>query len=159
MANAAPGPGTSLQIRRIFAAPREKVFAAWTQRQGVEQWMCRDVPSHQVVFPEFDVKTGGRYVIDVKDTKTGVEYVGRGTYLEVKPPEKLVFTWGWTKKQSDRSDAILHPETEVTVEFHARGESTEVVLTHTGFQTTKEHDDTNTGWNGCFDVLEAFLKA
>jgi uncharacterized protein YndB with AHSA1/START domain len=121
--------------------------------------MCRDVPSHQVTFPEFDVRVGGRYTIEVKDTATGVEYVGRGRYREVNPPEKLVFTWCWTKKQSDHSEATLHPETEVVVEFHARGASTEVVLTHTGFQTAKEHDDTNTGWKGCFDLLEVFLKA
>jgi uncharacterized protein YndB with AHSA1/START domain len=121
--------------------------------------MCRDVPSHEVRFPQFEPKTGGRYQIEVKDRKSGVEYVGRGVYREVKPPEKLVFTWRWTEIHADHREAELHPETEVSVDFHARGNATEVVLTHTGFRTNEEYSNTNKGWNGCFDILEKYLKS
>jgi uncharacterized protein YndB with AHSA1/START domain len=156
MATSDPSTGTTLEIRRIFHAPRQKVFQAWTQLEAVERWMCRDVPSHRVNFPQFDARTRGRYVIEVQDTKTGAEYVGTGIYLEVKPPEKIVFTWKWTLKHAG-GETELHPETEVTVEFLERGLSTEVILTHRGFQTTKEYDETNTGWNGCFDILANYL--
>jgi uncharacterized protein YndB with AHSA1/START domain len=157
MATSDPGSGTTLQIRRIFQAPREKVFAAWTELQAVEQWMCRDVPSHRVSFPLFNAHTGGGYMIEVTDSKTGAEYIGKGVYREVKPPEKIVFTWRWTLKRAGGGETDLHPETEVTVEFLERGRSTEVVLTHRGFLTTEEFDETNTGWNGCFDVLANYL--
>jgi uncharacterized protein YndB with AHSA1/START domain len=154
---AQPGPGISLQVRRIFQAPREKVFAAWTQREQLERWMGRDVPSHRVSYRELNAKPGGRYVIDVLDTATGAEYVGQGVFREVSPPEKLVFTWGWTKKQSDGRHALLHPETEVTVEFRQQGQATEVILTHTRFEEMKEREETVRGWNGCFDVLAEVL--
>jgi uncharacterized protein YndB with AHSA1/START domain len=38
-------PEYTLQIRRTFAAPREKVFAAWARREQLEKWMCKDVAS------------------------------------------------------------------------------------------------------------------
>jgi uncharacterized protein YndB with AHSA1/START domain len=157
MATSGPNTGTTLQIRRVFQAPREKVFRAWTELQAVEQWMCRDVPSHRVSFPLFNAHAGGGYMIEVTDSKTGAEYIGNGVYREVKPPEKIVFTWKWTLKRAGGGETSLHPETEVTVEFFERGRSTEVVLTHRGFLTTKEFDETNTGWNGCFDVLVNYL--
>jgi uncharacterized protein YndB with AHSA1/START domain len=119
--------------------------------------MCRDVPSHRVSFPQFNAKAGGGYVIEVTDTKTGAEYIGTGIYREVRPPEKIVFTWRWTLKRAAGGETGLRPETEVTVEFHERGASTEVILTHRGFQTANEYDETNAGWNGCFDVLVNYL--
>ncbi len=54
--------------------------------------MCRDVPTHEVKYLELNVRTGGRYRIEVKDPH-GETYLGQGVYREVKPPEKLVFTW------------------------------------------------------------------
>jgi uncharacterized protein YndB with AHSA1/START domain len=159
MATSGPNTGTTLQIRRVFQAPREKVFRAWTELQAVEQWMCRDVPSHRGSFPLFNAHAGGGYMIEVTDSKTGAEYIGNGVYREVKPPDKIVFTWKWTLKRAGGGETSLHPETEVTVEFFERGRSTEVVLTHRGFLTTKEFDETNTGWNGCFDVLVNYLAA
>ncbi len=79
----------TLQIRRTFTAPREKVFRAWTELEALDQWMCRDVPTHEVKYLELSVRTGGRYRIEVKDP-AGETYLGQGVYREVKPPEKLV---------------------------------------------------------------------
>jgi uncharacterized protein YndB with AHSA1/START domain len=121
--------------------------------------MCRDVASHQVKFAKLDVKVGGHYTIEVKDAASGAEFTGQGVYREVKPPDKLVFTWGWKLKKAGGGETQLHPETQVTVEFHAHGEQTEVVLTHEFFQTQKERRETDSGWNGCFDLLAKVLKA
>src|SRR6266850_888160 len=51
------------------------------------------------------------------------------------------------------------PETEVTVEFFARGNSTEVVLTHAVFGSAKDRDDHRQGWNGCLDLLAKALRS
>lgn len=159
MASAKQTPEFTLQIRRTFAATRERVFAAWARREQLEQWMCKDVPSHVVIHHQQDIRTGGRYLMEVRDPAKGETYWGRGIYREVKPPEKIVFTWSWTKDTPD--GAQLHPgspETEVTVEFLARGSSTEVVLTHSAFATAKDRDEHNQGWNGCLDVLAHVLQ-
>jgi uncharacterized protein YndB with AHSA1/START domain len=70
------GPEMSLQMRRVFQAPRERVWAAWTQREQLEEWMCKDVPTHHPKYVELDVRPGGRYVMEIPlpDGK----YVGQG---------------------------------------------------------------------------------
>jgi uncharacterized protein YndB with AHSA1/START domain len=153
-------PAFTLQIRRTFAAPREKVFAAWVQREQLEQWMCKDVSDHVVIHHQQDIRTGGRYRMEVRDTAKGVIYLGHGVYKEVTPPERISFTWSWTKEK-DGAPAQVHeasPETLVTVEFFARGNATEVVLTHATFGTAQDRDEHNRGWNGCFDILARVLQ-
>jgi uncharacterized protein YndB with AHSA1/START domain len=160
MSTAQSQRGLTLQIRRTFAAPREKVFAAWTQREQLEKWMCRDVAAHTVIHHQVDVCPGGRYQMEVRDSEKNEVYWGQGVYREVKPPEKLVFTWAWTQGSPD--GPLLHPqdgETLVTIEFFARGNSTELVLTHSLFGSTEVREMTNVGWNGCFDMLEKALGA
>jgi uncharacterized protein YndB with AHSA1/START domain len=160
MATPQRGPEFTLEIRRTFAAPREKVFAAWAEREQLEKWMCKDVTSHVVIHHQQDIRACGRYLLEVRDPGKGETYWGQGVYREVKPPEKLAFTWAWTKDRPD--GANLHPgceETLVTVEFFARGSSTEVVLTHAVFSTAALRDEHDRGWNGCFDVLEKVLRA
>jgi len=160
MATAKQTPEFTVQIKRTFAAPREKVFAAWARREQLEQWMCRDASAHTVIHHQQDIRTGGRYLMEVRDPAKGEIYWGQGVYREVKPPEKIVFTWSWTKATPD--GVQLHPdspETQVTIEFIARGNSTEVVLTHATFGTAKDRDEHNQGWNGCFDVLATVLAA
>jgi uncharacterized protein YndB with AHSA1/START domain len=156
-----PTPAFTLQIRRTFAAPRDKVFAAWAQCEQLEKWICKDVPSHVVTHLEQDIRTGGRYQMQVRDTIKGETYLGRGIYREVTPPEKIVFTWAWTKTDSTSASAELHPgssETLVTVEFFDRGGSTEIVLTHATFGDAKDRDEHDRGWNGCLDILTAILQ-
>jgi len=160
MATPQSSPEVTLQVRRTFAASREKVFAAWTEREQLEKWMCRDVSAHTVIHHQQDIRTGGLYRMEIRDPAKGETYWGQGAYREVTPPEKLVFTWAWSK---DRPDGpTMHPgshETLVTVEFFARGDSTEVVLTHTGLGTAALRDDHKAGWNGCFDVLAKVLQS
>jgi uncharacterized protein YndB with AHSA1/START domain len=152
--------GFTLQIRRTFAAPREKVFAAWAEPEQLEKWMCRDVAEHVITHRVQDIRTGGRYLIEIRGPAKNETYFGQGDYLEVKPPEKIVFSWSWKKAGPGGSRTEMHPdspETLVTVEFFARGNSTEVVLTHGVFGSTKLRDEHDGGWNGCFDVLARIL--
>ncbi len=146
-----------LEIRRTFAAPREKVYEAWARREKLEQWMCRDVPSHRVTYLDFNLRTGGAYTMQVNDSATGDEYLGYGVYREVTPPSKLVFTWAWKKRQADGTHADTDPETQVTVEFRDRGSSTEVTLTHEFLPTKESWNAHKKGWEGCLDALEAAL--
>ena len=158
MATAKQSPEFTLEVRRTFSSPREKVFAAWAQREQLEQWMCKDESAHTVKHHEQDIRTGGHYLMEVRDPAKGATYWGQGFYRELKPPRKIVFSWFWTKDMRDGPP--LHPgstATEVTVEFFVRGNSTEVVLTHAVFGSAKDRDDHKHGWNGCLDVLAKVL--
>jgi uncharacterized protein YndB with AHSA1/START domain len=153
-------PEFLLEIRRTFHAPGERVFLAWARREELERWMCKDVPSHQIIHHEQDIRTGGRWVIEIRDSKKNEVYWGRGNYLEVKPPEKIVFTWSWSKNSAG-SQGTEHvgqnPVTEVTVEFFDCGGDTELVLTHRGLASGGLREEHQAGWTGCLDELEKTL--
>jgi uncharacterized protein YndB with AHSA1/START domain len=78
----------------------------------------------------------------------GTDYTMRGVYREVTPPERLVFTWCW---QEGEMEGV---ETLVTVEFHDRGESTELVLTHVGFPSQAQCEGHSQGWSSSFECLD-----
>ena len=152
---------TRLEIRRTFAAPREKVFAAWTRREELEKWMCRDVPEHNPKYTQLDLRPGGRYEIKISVPSEGFTYRGYGTFREVKPPEKLVFTWAWEQIPPPKKNPEDMEDTEslITVQLIDRGKSTEMIFTHENFTTAKVRDSHKKGWKGCFDALEKVLAA
>lgn len=73
-----------------------------------------------------------------------------GTYKEIRPAEKLVYTWWWDNEPG-------FPETRVTVELRAQGNSTELWLTHELLSTGKMREEHQKGWNICLDRVGAFL--
>ncbi len=136
-------------VRRVFTAPREKVFQAWADPKLMACWFCRirNGPPTRVI--EADVRPGGNYRVEVQGDKL---YRGWGTYSEVQPPERLVFTWNW--EHDDFADTL------VTIDFRALGDSdfTEVTLTHQLLPTEKAREEHRQGWGECFDMLERVLR-
>jgi uncharacterized protein YndB with AHSA1/START domain len=150
MAETPTSAETTLQIRRTFAAPRQKVFEAWTRAEKLTKWLCRVTEQHSTRILEFDPRVGGRYRLEVT-TPEGNHLLLSGTYREVESPEKLVFTWQW---EGDPDFG----ETLVTVEFHPRGNSTEIVLTHERFPNSIARDRHRMGWSGCLDRFQSALE-
>ncbi len=147
-----------LQVRRTFPAPRAKVYAAWTEREQLEKWMCRSSETRWTRYLEFDFREGGSYRLETGLAGSDTFHL-RGTFRTVKPPEKLAFTWAWERTSATGEKTEEMEETLVTVEFHERGNSTEVILTHEGFHTGEQRDRHTSGWNGCFDLLTRLLAA
>src|SRR2546430_5920 len=81
-----------LTVSRVFDAPRELVWRAWTDPQLFTKWM---VPAEGMtaVLLAPDLRPGGKYRIEFKGAEGESVTVG-GTYREVVAPERLVFTWG-----------------------------------------------------------------
>jgi uncharacterized protein YndB with AHSA1/START domain len=157
MANPAYAPETKLEVRRMFVAPREKVFDAWTQREKVEKWMCR-FAQHETRFTTSDARLGSTNVMEVKNPQ-GETFKQSITYRDIEPPKKLVFTWDWQKFSASGKKVDEALDTLVTVEFQPRGAFTEVILTHEGLATADQREAHSKGWSGCFDRLEEELKA
>lgn len=157
MASTGYRPATKLEVRRMFAATREKVFQAWTQREKLEKWMCR-LPRNEVRYTAFDARPGGTNLMEIT-TPNGATYKQRVTFREIQPPEKLVFTWAWEKLSASGQKIDEQGETLVTVTFQPRGNFTEVFLTHEGFLDAEQREKHNQGWNGCFEILEKELQA
>jgi uncharacterized protein YndB with AHSA1/START domain len=147
-----------LRVSRTFDAPRERVFQAWTDPAQLKKWFHPD-ETVTTVSAKADVRVGGKYRIQMKHPD-GEFYTGVGTYREVKPPERLVFTWQWEKDGSEPDfGEPEQPETLMTLDFLARGKQTEVILTHENFASTESRDRHEHGWNGCLHQLAKFVEA
>src|SRR5204862_5069112 len=120
---AAGEPNATLHLRRTFGAPRSVVYRAWTEPELFSQWF--KVPGASPPDVEMDVRDGGSYRIATRVGSFESDLVGE--YLDVQPPERLVYTFRWEPAVIDAMDT---GETRVTVEFHDHGAETEVVLIH-----------------------------
>jgi len=150
MATPQSQPENSIQLTRTFAAPRDRVFRAWTDAREFAQWF-HPSSDYKTVITRLDLRVGGKYSLEMHH-KDGNIHKLTGTYEEINPPEKLVFTWCWQQEE------VAPGESLVTVTFKDLGGSTEVNLSHKNLLTAESRDQHNHGWQGCFGQLEAYLS-
>ena len=146
-------PGISLRIERSFAAPRDKVFGLWTDPQAVAQWFLPPENARWTEAPTFAARPGGDFRLRL--IASDELYDLHGMFREVRAPEKLVLNWLWDK---DSPLAGSPGDTEVTVEFSARGGRTDLVLTQTGFRSEESRWQYERGWQRCFREMEKLLN-
>jgi uncharacterized protein YndB with AHSA1/START domain len=116
-----------VHIERVFDAPRELVWRAFTEPDLVAQWWGR---GNKLVIERMDVERGGhwRYVEHSADGTHGFE----GRYREVSPPERLVWTFEW--------DGMPGHVAVDTTTFEDLGDGRTKVITRSLFHTTEERD-------------------
>lgn len=132
-------------VRRRMPAPREIVYEAWTDPEGLRGWMCPgDVVSAAA---SLDVRVGGSFRIIMRSKDQVHEHVG--TYQIVEPPAKLVFTWSGLENPGEI--------TLVTVEFIAHGEESELVITHVRFTKADLAERYEMGWGTIAGKFAAYL--
>ena len=137
----------SLRITRLIKADRQAVWDAWTKPEHVKKWSCPEPGGVREI--DADLRVGGAYTLTM--SVDGKVHTAFGTYREVDPPNRLVYTWDWKEKDNAVG------ETLVTVEFEERGDATRVVLVHEGFpaaEATQGHDE---GWSACLAHLETLF--
>lgn len=141
-----------IDITRLVAAPRERVFEAWTVPEDFAAWYGgdADVPLDRL---SMDVTPGGEWSLVI--VVPGAEMPFHGVYREVAAPERLVFT---LKDRSAPPDA--EGET-VTVTFAEKGrKSTGMAFRQRGGNLTPEqYAAAEDGWEAFFDALDARLAA
>ena len=96
------------------------------------------------------MRVGGRFRIVFGGAK-GTDHEVQGTYKEVVPNRKLVFTWSWPNSTPER-------ESLVTIVFQASGGGTELDFRHAELFDEKVRDDHQRGWTGTLEKLAAFLN-
>jgi uncharacterized protein YndB with AHSA1/START domain len=140
----------SLEIKRFVKAPRDRVYAAWTDPAEVKKWFGpENVKTRNLIA---DARVGGQFRWDLTDQE-GKEITISGEYLELEPGEKIVFTW-----RLDEDEAWKDQSSIVTVEFFDREGETEIRLTHEKLPNETSRDDHTQGWNSVLDKVEKFLS-
>ena len=152
----------ALVIQRVFAFPRELVFDAWTSVDLLPQWFA---PSGCTLHVErLDVRPGGGFHMCVRSPAFDCWTVG--TYLDVTPPERIVFTstiadaaGNPASPASQGHDPAWPAETLVTVTFVDRGEQTLVTLEQSVSETLARRTGAYPSWIDMLDRLERQLTS
>jgi uncharacterized protein YndB with AHSA1/START domain len=147
--NNPPPAGRGLEITRIFNAPRELVFAAWTEGKHLQRWCAPEGVT--VISSAGDCRPGGAWRSCML-SPAGIKFPLSGVYRDVVPHELLSFTHAWEDPQGRRGH-----ETLVTVRFFDHGEKTKVVFRQAVFNSTASRNGHADGWDQCLEKLRRHL--
>ena len=137
-------------ITRVFEAPRERVFSAWTDPDQVAAWYGPahlDAPRDRI---HIDLRVGGRWELTMVDTSGGREFSIGYDIIELVEPELIVL-------RSDPMPEMGMPEpTVVRVELHDHGRKTRMTLSD-GPLPVEGRGHAEAGWNAAVEKLAAFV--
>ena len=135
-------------ITRIFDAPRERVFRAWTDPDAVAAWYGPahfDTPRERI---RIDPRVGGRYELTMVRRDGGAEFTIGYEIIELVEPELIVL------RSDPMPEAGMHEPTFTRVELHALGNRTRMILTDGPY---RESVHAEAGWSAAFDKLAALV--
>jgi uncharacterized protein YndB with AHSA1/START domain len=132
-----------IRIERVLPATIGRVYDAWTRAELLARWYCPNPKLDLKV--DADVRVGGEYVVEMGP------HVVRGSYLEVQPPSRLVFSWKW--------DGTEDAPTRVEVELTEVADGTRMVLSHTGFADAEDAANHRMGWEPELTRLAELLES
>lgn len=154
-------------ISRVFDAPRELVFDAWTRKEHLDQWFgpkgCR------IVGGNLDLREGGTYHYGMQMPDGNVMW-GKWVFREVRRPEKLVLISSFSDEQGG---ITVHPgnpdwprQTLSTTTFESQGHRTLLTIHWEPYQASDIEVRTFTGnrasmqggWSGTFEQLASYLS-
>ncbi len=138
-----------LNVSRVFSAPRERVFAAWSSAEHVKQWFCPEM----LTVPEahVDFRVGGVFEVCMR-MPDGTDHWSRGHFIEIIPNARLVIEMG----VSGQDGALLFSaHTAVTFEDEGKGTRMSVTQNYTVLQPIAEQmiKGARQGWSETLDRL------
>lgn len=140
-----------LRLVRRFAAPRERVFDAWTDPDALVRWFH---PGVEALRAELDPQAGGAYRFEMRRPDTGERFHVTGRIRELRRPEYLELSW--RPGVGRPGDELC--ETVVAVSFADRGLECELRLEQQAFPTAAARDLHRHGWERCLELLRTFLE-
>jgi uncharacterized protein YndB with AHSA1/START domain len=151
-----PKAAHELVLTRLLDAPADKLFRCWTEPSLLKQWFAPK--PYTTPKAEIDLRVGGTSTIVMK-SPDGREMPNTGTYLEIVPGRKLVFTDAYTGDWVPREGA---PFMTVCITFEPEGGKTRYTATvrHWSAADAEKHTAMgfHQGWGLCAEQLEALAK-
>jgi uncharacterized protein YndB with AHSA1/START domain len=151
-----------LVITRVFDAPRETVFKAWSDPERMMSWW--GPKSFTTPVCRIDFRVGGKW-INCMRAPDGKDYWSTGVYREIVAPERIVTTDNF----ADAEGNVVPPsyydmsgdwsgEMLITVTFEDVGRKTKLTLRHEGLPAGEHQSGANEGWSQSFDKLAEYVK-
>lgn len=142
-------PGVpEFSITRIFRAPQDLVWRAWTEAEELAHWLHPFGVSSDGILVDFRV--GGRYRYTMTNDTTGETFPTGGEYFEIEPIERLVFTWGDPDAAADAAPVI-------TLTLRPQGDDTELVFHLRGLKGSPGDDFVYDGWDEALTNFGRYL--
>ncbi len=141
-------PDDTVRISWIFNATKLAVWNAWTNPDTMKLWFGSD-PNGKGISAKVDLREGGEYEVTFQNSD-GSEYTCFGEYMEVRPLEKLAFTWAW-RNRPEKVELV-------SLIFIERLNATEMLFEHKAIDEGTSHDYEN-GWNRTFTKLESLITS
>lgn len=139
----------SLTQTRVFRAPPERLWRALTTPSAIVKWNPPDGFVAEV--HELDLRVGGRYHMSFINLGTGHKHSFGGSYLEVKPNEKLVAT--------DRfDDERLSGEMLMTYTLRPVSVGTALTVEQTGLPDAIPPEACRLGWQQSLELLTRLVE-
>jgi len=152
-----------ITIIRIFDAPRELVWKAWTEPEHMMRWWGpKDFTSPVCLI---DLRVGGEYLNAMRSPQ-GKDFWSKGVYREVVAPERMVMTDSFADESGNVVSASYYGmspkwpmELLITVTFEEDNGKTKQTLKHSGIAgiSAKDRTDMMQGWSESFDKLADYL--
>jgi uncharacterized protein YndB with AHSA1/START domain len=137
-----------VNIEKIINAPIEKVFDAWLNPKMLAKFM-RGLPKMSETDVEIDAREGGRFTFTMNLGDEKIPHTGK--YLEIRRPDKLVFTW--------ESQYSVVENSTVTLNFaRIDDHKTNITLTHVKFIDEEARAGHEQGWGNVLTALNAVMK-
>jgi uncharacterized protein YndB with AHSA1/START domain len=168
VSNAINSDGTNavaeLVITRIFDAPRELVWKAWTEPEHVMRWWGPKGFTSPVC--KIDFREGGKYLFCMRSPE-GQDYWSIGVYREIVPMERIVCTDSFADEKGNPVPASHYgmpgdwpQELIVTVTLEEHEGKTKMTMRQAGIPAGQMKEMAQAGWNESFDKLaEDLAKA
>lgn len=165
MTDTAP-TATRFTLTRLFAAPRDRVWAAWTQPDQLAAWFGPKGSNSTIL--AFDLRPGGEWRGRMEDAD-GLVMHSKFVFREVEAPVKLVWVHGFADADGNRARAPFAPlfplELLTTILFIEEAGGTRVDLHWEPIDATPEETaffasmmgSMEGGWSGSFEQLDAHL--
>lgn len=146
-------------VERVFDAPLERVWHAWTSAADLERWYC---PTDLRVLPGSvvcDAVDGGWWTAAVDVPEAGFVAYFYGVHSEVLPGVRLRHSLYYTQDAVEFARRDLGAEHhEIVIDFEGRDASTWVRFTQIGDMPAEQVELTRRGTSSYFDSLEQFLR-
>ena len=130
----------TLAVERTIAidARPETVWELLTDPAQARRWLGTAA--------EFDLRPGGAYRCDVVPGNTA-----SGTFVEIDPPRRLVYTWGW--EPGETPNPVPPGSSTIEVDLEPDGEGTLLRFRHSGLPSQAAADSHAHGWDHYFARL------
>lgn len=160
-------PKRELRISRIFNAPRELVWKAWTEPERMKKWWGPE--TFTTPYITIDFRVGGKYLVCMRSPEDK-DFWSTGSYLGIEPLQKLTMTDSFADENGNAVSAsyygmssVFPMESRVEFDFDEddnkdRTRFTMVYEDVSGIPEEHRKDMTQ-GWNEMFDKLSGYLAA